>query len=456
MNKRIRKQIIIALIFFGLVFSITSAFVITHRPQPTCFDNKQNQGEEGIDCGGPCISCNLKENPPISVKTEPKFIIASNNTVHVFFTLLNSDNEWGLKSFKYTLTFIGPNNATQKITKTDFLPPHSTRIFILPSVQLNFIPQEVKLDLDQNSFVWAKPLEGIDLSRGSPFKINSLQIIFPVNTLNIQRNTYYFTKTLTLGMKDPEVFNLQKVLSEMPDIYPEGKITGVFDKATESAVKKFQQKYGIRITGEVGPQTRQKLNELYGPKDIGEVYKFDVNKILKLGMSGEDVKQLQLFLALDSGYNPEGKVTGVFDKATEKAVKDFQKQYNLPQTGQVGSKTAAKINELIDEKYSQNKESNLIVGTFSPAEATLKVEGDFYNSTSFNFKSGEIGILLCDGNNKEITAHKIPVKDIISGKNTPFSFVWHSPINNVEQIKKECGIDIGINIFDINNISSSF
>ena len=26
-------------------------------PEPTCFDGKQNQGEEGIDCGGPCYRC---------------------------------------------------------------------------------------------------------------------------------------------------------------------------------------------------------------------------------------------------------------------------------------------------------------------------------------------------------------------------------------------------------------
>ncbi|MGB9763310.1 MAG: peptidoglycan-binding domain-containing protein [Minisyncoccia bacterium] len=453
MDKRTRKQIVIALIFFSLVFSLTGFIVITHQPKPTCFDNKQNQNEEGVDCGGPCIPCDLKNNPPISIKTEPKFITALPNQIHIFFTLLNSDNEWGLKSFNYTLTLSGPNKETQTITQTDFLPPHSVRTFILPLVKTNFTPQQIKLDLDQKSFVWAKPLEGIDLESGSPFKINRLQIIFPSNTTIIQKNTYYFTKTLVLGMKDPEVFNLQKVLSEMPDIYPEGKITGVYDKATKIAVQRFQQKYGIRITGEVGPQTRQKLNELYGPKDVFNIYKFDVNKVLKLGMSGEDVKQLQLFLALDSGYNPEGKVTGVFDKTTEKAVKDFQKQYNIPQTGQVGKITASKINELIEAKYSQNKESNLIVGNFTPAEATLKVEGDLYNSTPFTFKKGEISVLLCDKNNKEVTANRVLLDKIISGQTIPFSLVWHYKVNDTWKV---CATDVGINIFDLANISSSF
>jgi hypothetical protein len=30
-------------------------------PEPTCFDQVQNQGEEDIDCGGPCIPCTVEE-----------------------------------------------------------------------------------------------------------------------------------------------------------------------------------------------------------------------------------------------------------------------------------------------------------------------------------------------------------------------------------------------------------
>ena len=27
------------------------------KPVPDCFDNIQNQGEKGVDCGGPCVPC---------------------------------------------------------------------------------------------------------------------------------------------------------------------------------------------------------------------------------------------------------------------------------------------------------------------------------------------------------------------------------------------------------------
>lgn len=42
-------------------------------PQSTCYDNKQNQGEQGIDCGGPCLQCK-KQLFPISISLFPASI----------------------------------------------------------------------------------------------------------------------------------------------------------------------------------------------------------------------------------------------------------------------------------------------------------------------------------------------------------------------------------------------
>jgi len=72
-----------------------------------------------------------------------------------------------------------------------------------------------------------------------------------------------FTKNLSKGMKDAEVTTLQQVLKTDSSVYPEGLVTGYFGSLTESAVKKFQAKYGIDQVGTVGPVTRAKLNALY-------------------------------------------------------------------------------------------------------------------------------------------------------------------------------------------------
>lgn len=71
-----------------------------------------------------------------------------------------------------------------------------------------------------------------------------------------------------------------------------------------------------------------------------------LTRSLTLGMSGDEVKALQEFLATDSEVYPEGLTTGFFGALTEKAVKRFQKKHGIEQVGNVGPKTLAKINSL--------------------------------------------------------------------------------------------------------------
>jgi len=446
MDNRLRKQLIIAFIFLGILIVLGGGIYLAVKPNPTCFDNKKNGGETGIDCGGSCISCDLKNNPPLSVKTEPVILTAANNKVNLYFQLINSSNEWGAEKFTYHLILTGPNNEKQQLDYTDFILPHEVKTFILPQLDINFIPQSAELNIDKNTIIWQKPIEGINLQAGNPFIISGIKVIEPIDLTNINKNLYTFTKTLVLGMKDPEVTNLQKVLSQTPSIYPEGKITGIFDKATEAAVKRFQTKYGIRVTGQVGPQTRAKLNELYGSGASITSYVFDTKKVLKLGMQGYEIQKLQEYLALDSGYKPTGMVSGTFDKATENAVKEFQKKYGITVTGEVGAITANKLNELISQLTPTPAQT--IPEQFESYEATLKVEGNVYNSAPFSFKRGEIGVVLCDKNNKPVTVGVTPFNNVLSGKTTSFVISWHYEVPSGLTV---CTQETHINLLDINN-----
>lgn len=57
---RIRRQFLVFLIIALPFAAIGFYFVKNVLPQASCFDNRQNQGELGVDCGGPCIPCELK------------------------------------------------------------------------------------------------------------------------------------------------------------------------------------------------------------------------------------------------------------------------------------------------------------------------------------------------------------------------------------------------------------
>ncbi len=72
-------------------------------------------------------------------------------------------------------------------------------------------------------------------------------------------------KNLATGSRGADVRTLQEMLKSDPSIYPQGIVNGNFGPATLRAVRKFQQKYGIRpANGRVGPLTRSKLQEVFG------------------------------------------------------------------------------------------------------------------------------------------------------------------------------------------------
>jgi uncharacterized protein YegL len=49
-----RRAEIIGIVLGALLLFVVFPYWLTHREIPTCFDGKQNQEEEGIDCGSPC------------------------------------------------------------------------------------------------------------------------------------------------------------------------------------------------------------------------------------------------------------------------------------------------------------------------------------------------------------------------------------------------------------------
>lgn len=71
-----------------------------------------------------------------------------------------------------------------------------------------------------------------------------------------------------------------------------------------------------------------------------------ISRSLYFGISGDDVKSLQLYLAQDKTIYPEGLTTGFFGKLTEAAIKRFQQKYSIEPVGIVGPITRAKLSAL--------------------------------------------------------------------------------------------------------------
>lgn len=123
----------------------------------------------------------------------------------------------------------------------------------------------------------------------------------------------------------------------------------VFNENTVKMVLAFQKKYGLPTTGTVDKYTWAKLIEVYNNtlKSIPSKYleytdEFFGGRQLTLGMSGEDVRNLQKFLlkiCREKRNIPGVRVTGEYDELTEQSVRVLQKLLQLPVNGIVGGAT---------------------------------------------------------------------------------------------------------------------
>jgi len=113
-------------------------------------------------------------------------------------------------------------------------------------------------------------------------------------------------------MNSEEVKNLQRMLSQDSDIYPEKAITGNYDNSTTEAVKRFQIKYniikqGFLAYGLAGPKTRIKLNELYAQSLQAPTDKKLLIERLKLQIKAIQEKLVQLMQELIKALEQEKK-----------------------------------------------------------------------------------------------------------------------------------------------------
>lgn len=102
-------------------------------------------------------------------------------------------------------------------------------------------------------------------------EVEKLRVLLAVATAQEQFSPdFRFQQNLFRGVRNQDVTNLQEFLKGLPDIYPEGLVTGFYGELTEKAVSRFQTRYGIPPVGTVGPETRLRLNTFLASRHTAE------------------------------------------------------------------------------------------------------------------------------------------------------------------------------------------
>ncbi len=187
--------------------------------------------------------------------------------------------------------------------------------------------------------------------------------------LSLEDVRQQYTEELVPGMQNIEVKNLQYYLAVIGAYYEAVMpvpITGYYGSQTENSVRSFQKVYGLPKTGIVNRMVWIDIYRAY--RGILESVPIDDSvdvilfpgRILKEGISGEDVKRLQRYLTyINRSYPniPSVNDTGYFGPLTRASVLAFQKQFGIDQTGYVGAVTWNEAASLYsDLKYGFDKQ----------------------------------------------------------------------------------------------------
>lgn len=158
MSKRLFKQLIYGFGFFvfwsGVGTLIYFSFFIA---PPSCVDNKQNQGEEGIDCGGPCLSCEIKTLAPIQVLQTKVINNTQTQNADLFAEIKNINLSWGIKNFQYNfILFDDQGNIVKIVPGSSYILPGEIKYLIETDVSVASFVSRVELKLGNAPSAWVK------------------------------------------------------------------------------------------------------------------------------------------------------------------------------------------------------------------------------------------------------------------------------------------------------------
>ncbi len=161
MNQYLKKQLKIGIAYFIIILIIGfGIYYFTSRPSgPTCADGIKNQGEEDIDCGGPCKKCENIQDIKILDK---KFIPTVANSYDLVARIKNSNIYFGGEILNYKFSLYDKDNQLIGVrTGKTYIFAQETKYIIETRVGSDKIIS--KVDFEITNIVWKKTNEISDL-----------------------------------------------------------------------------------------------------------------------------------------------------------------------------------------------------------------------------------------------------------------------------------------------------
>lgn len=143
---RIRRQaitfLVIAVFAGGIAFFAVSRFL----PAPSCLDQRRNQGETGVDCGGPCAPCELKNPKPVTVFWT-RVSAGGPDTFDAVAFIENTNEILSSQQLQYEFTVFDEIGVIGRRSGATFIFPQERIYVIEPNITLVREPTRVEFKI---------------------------------------------------------------------------------------------------------------------------------------------------------------------------------------------------------------------------------------------------------------------------------------------------------------------
>lgn len=156
MSRTLRQFVIASIFFFFVALLLWGVYVAFIKAPETCSDAKQNQNEEGIDCGGICTAACIEEvvGKDLQIQ-EVTFVLGGANTYDILGRFFNPNSAVGASEFRYTFEL---QDASGQVLATrsgkNYALPQETKDIIELNIETAGMP--VKATLTVSDVIWEK------------------------------------------------------------------------------------------------------------------------------------------------------------------------------------------------------------------------------------------------------------------------------------------------------------
>jgi len=134
-NQRNRKKMTIIAIPIGIIVLMIALVVIFNLPNASCFDERQNGNETGIDCGGSCVACGIKYARNLEIIGEVSILEVTSDAIETIVRVRNPNTEYGVK-FDYQVKFLDSfGQIKDTVNAQSFIYPSSAKYLVIPKIE---------------------------------------------------------------------------------------------------------------------------------------------------------------------------------------------------------------------------------------------------------------------------------------------------------------------------------